>query len=172
MQSRCNPFRSSVLAPTKNRVCIQNPGDYHCRMLRIIFCLLLGLGTTFGGLAWERPLQEFHAIPEDGFVETTFTFKNTGSSPVRIRKVQSSCGCTTTKLDKRDFAPGETGELKAKFTFRGRRGAQRKTIQVITDDGTETVLDFRVGLLQQSLRPRRGRDRHSRHKLPPRRAPD
>ena len=114
-------------------------------MLRaVLLPFLVATTTAFAGLKWDRPVQEFHCVPEDGFVETKFTFTNPGPNPLRIRKIQSSCGCTTARLAKRDFAPGEAGELVAKFTFGGRRGPQRKTILVSTDDGTEVILDLRV----------------------------
>lgn len=97
-------------------------------------------------LKWERPLQEFQRSPEDKFVEARFAFRNVGNAPVTIRNTRTSCGCTTARLDKKTYAPGETGEIIAKFTFGSRKGAQRKTVTVFTEGSKEpaAVLDMRV----------------------------
>jgi hypothetical protein len=59
-----------------------------------------------------------------------FRFKNTGAALVTIESVDSECGCTTTTLDKNTLAPGETGAIKATFTFGARRGRYEKHISV------------------------------------------
>ncbi|MGB8169904.1 MAG: DUF1573 domain-containing protein, partial [Chthoniobacteraceae bacterium] len=108
--------------------------------------LLLALGAASRAtaeLAWENPLQEFHRAPEDNEVIAKFAFKNTGAKPVEITRVASSCGCTTTRLEKRKIGPGESGAIEAKFTFGGRRGEQHKTISVSTDDGRQVALELR-----------------------------
>jgi hypothetical protein len=40
-----------------------------------------------------------------------FTFMNRGTEPIKIRKLETSCGCLTQHLKKRVFAPGEHGEF-------------------------------------------------------------
>ena len=113
-------------------------------MFRTLLLLALATAATARAeLAWEQPLQEFHRAPEDREVVAKFAFKNTGAKPVDITRVASSCGCTTTRLEKRKIAPGESGEIEVKFTFGGRRGDQRKTISVTTDDGRQVALELR-----------------------------
>lgn len=113
-------------------------------MFRLQLLVALAVASTAGAdLTWERPLQEFHRAPEDGEVVAKFGFKNTGTKPVEITRVASSCGCTTTRLEKRKIAAGESGEIEAKFTFGGRRGEQHKTISVTTDDGRQVALELR-----------------------------
>ena len=113
-------------------------------MLRLPLLFALAIAATAGAdLVWEQPLQEFHRAPEDGEVVAKFAFRNTGAKPVDITRVASSCGCTATRLEKRKIAPGEAGEIEARFTFGGRRGEQRKTISVTTDDGRQVALELR-----------------------------
>ncbi|MDQ3624232.1 MAG: DUF1573 domain-containing protein, partial [Verrucomicrobiota bacterium] len=88
-------------------------------------------------LRWEKPSQTFHRTPADDFVETKFKFTNAGSAPVTIKQVRSSCNCTTARLPKKTFAPGESGEIGVKFTFGNRKGGQRKIITVKTDDSAQ-----------------------------------
>ena len=69
--------------------------------------------------------------------EATFRFTNTGAEPVVIMDPVSSCGCTVPKLEKKEYLPGESGEIRAVFTFGSRVGVQRKRITVRTQSPTE-----------------------------------
>lgn len=111
---------------------------------RALLCLTALTAAAHADLAWEKPVQEFHRVPDDGHVATKFAFKNTGKEPITIKKVTSSCGCTSTKLEKKTYAPGERGEIEVKFTFGSRHGAQRKIIGVMSTDKQEWRLDLRV----------------------------
>jgi hypothetical protein len=107
-------------------------------MLRSSLAGLLALAAAaHADLVWEKQVQEFHVTPEDKAVEARFAFKNTGPETINIKRVQSSCGCTTAKPSKTSFAPGESGEIEVKFSFGSRRGAHQKTIAVQSDDKRE-----------------------------------
>ena len=117
----------------------------------IIACLatlLLLTGRGWAELQWDKPVQQFQRTPADGAIEARFTFKNTGATPVTIKTLRPSCGCTTAHLAKKTYGPGEAGEVVARFVFGDRKGPQRKTIEVRTDDApTEPVLlDLRVNI--------------------------
>ncbi|HEX8311071.1 MAG TPA: DUF1573 domain-containing protein [Chthoniobacteraceae bacterium] len=114
-------------------------------MLRAALPFFLFATAASAQLKWDNPVQEFHRTPEDRFVETRFTFRNAGTQPVTIKKVRTTCGCTSAVPDKKSYGPGETGDVKVKFTFGSRIGQQRKTATVITDaEQQPTVLDLRV----------------------------
>jgi hypothetical protein len=114
-------------------------------MLRLlVLALALCAAPAFAELKWERTWQEFHRAPDDDHLETKFTFRNTGAAPVTIKSVKTSCGCTTAKLDKDTYAPGEKGEVVARFSFGSRLGAHRKLITVRTEDGAEQELNLVV----------------------------
>ena len=120
----------------------------HIRSLAILAALLLLTGRGFADIKWDRPVQQFQRTPADGEIEVRFTFKNAGATPVTIKTLRPSCGCTTAHLAKKTYAPGEAGEVVAHFVFGDRRGPHRKTIEVRTDDApTEPVLlDLRVNI--------------------------
>jgi hypothetical protein len=63
---------------------------------------------------------------------------------VTIKSVKTSCGCTAARLEKKTYGPGEQGEVTARFSFGGRKGAQRKLITVRSDDGTQQELNLVV----------------------------
>lgn len=118
-------------------------------LLAVILCLS-GAGHLWAGepavaaaevsgLAWER--NEISLVAEAGQerAEAVFPFRNRGSKPVTITGVESSCGCTTAKLKKNSFAPGESGEIRALFEFGTRTGTQQKELLVTTDEGAAAM---------------------------------
>jgi len=78
----------------------------------------------------------------DKEVRRIFKFKNDGDYPVTFNSITSSCGCTTTSLDKTTYLPGEKGEIEAIFTIGQREGLQRKKITVLTDDSDNSRYEF------------------------------
>ena len=111
------------------------------RVLAAALALLFS-HTATASLSWEYTTSHPTALPTDLKVEVAFPFVNTGSETVTIDSVHSSCGCTTTELAKTEYKPGESGSIKAIFTFGDRVGAQHKTITVIESEGDKptTVL--------------------------------
>ena len=85
-------------------------------------------------LAFEQMTIEHEAALLDEKTEALFTFTNAGDAPVTITSLKSSCGCTVPQLEKKTYAPGESGEIQATFTFGSRQGAQHKRITVQTDE--------------------------------------
>jgi hypothetical protein len=108
--------------------------------------LFFALAGAFAqaGLVFESNRVEQHAGFLDERAEAVFRFTNEGDAAVTIQRLQSTCGCTVPQLDKRVYAPGESGEIKAMFTFGARLGTQHKRVTVITDDRARPVhqLDF------------------------------
>jgi Protein of unknown function (DUF1573) len=109
----------------------------------ILLILFSSLAIARADLAWEKQLEEFHVAPEDKAVIAHFGFKNTGTEPLTIKRVTTSCGCTSAKLAKNTYAPGESGEIEVKFTFGLRRGPQRKIVSVTSADKQEWRLELR-----------------------------
>jgi len=114
-------------------------------LIALSLLLLLLHSSSNAELRWAQPIQAFQRTPEDHELTATYSFQNVGNSPVTVRSIKTSCGCTTARLEKKTYAPGESGDLKAHFVFGGRKGIQRKLITVKTDDEAEpTILDLRV----------------------------
>lgn len=98
-----------------------------------------------GPLRWDRQRIDHRLKPGEQTVSEAFSFVNTGTKPVRITSVESSCGCTVGKPDRDVYAPGEQGEIRVDFKPGSRRGVQSNWIDVRTDAGTGTVrLEFVV----------------------------
>jgi hypothetical protein len=117
--------------------------------MNVIAFLLLALATpVFGQLKWENPEQTFTAKPLDKVVVAKFRFTNVGTTSLKITDLRPSCGCTTAFLEKKEYGPGESGEIEAKFKLNGRIGHQEKWIVVTTDwvPPQPTILRFAVNI--------------------------
>ena len=67
-----------------------------------------------------------------------FEFTNTGTAPLIISKVTSTCGCTVPKKPERPILPGEKGQIEVKYDTQ-RVNPIRKTITVLSNADTPTV---------------------------------
>lgn len=86
-------------------------------------------------IVFEEKNYNFGKIPAgQKHIEKEFVFKNTGKSDLIIRKIRTTCGCTTADPEKTVLKPGESSSFKAIFTPGSRKGMQRKSIYVISND--------------------------------------
>jgi hypothetical protein len=75
--------------------------------------------------------------------EAVFRLKNTGSNPLAIIMVESSCGCTVPEWAKQPVAVGKTTEIKVKITPE-KREFFHKTITVhCNTEGGRIVLNIK-----------------------------
>ncbi|MDR1745677.1 MAG: DUF1573 domain-containing protein [Tannerella sp.] len=73
---------------------------------------------------------------EDGLATHVFVFKNTGTAPLLISHVQTSCGCTEPQWPKQPIEPGKEGQIAVTFDARNRPGPFKKNITVYTNEKT------------------------------------
>lgn len=85
-------------------------------------------------LICSQPVYEFGERSANEVVTNTFVLRNAGTNAVHLLNVRTSCGCTTAALATNVLAPGQTTDLLANLSLQGRRGQQRKTIYVESDD--------------------------------------
>src|SRR6516164_9108851 len=111
-----------------------------------VFLLFLSLFTcsTYGQLVFDQPEQSLKARPEQEMIVAKYRFINSGKESVKIENVHTSCGCTTAALKKTEYAPGESGEIEAKFNFAGRKGKQEKEILVTTSQAKDKPVVLRL----------------------------
>ena len=74
--------------------------------------------------------HDFGDIKPGAVVKHTFTFKNTGKTPLVISGASSTCGCTTPDWTKEPIAPGEEGKIDVQFDSHGKSGQVSKTITI------------------------------------------
>lgn len=89
--------------------------------------------TQFTTIQWLDSTKDFGKIEEGQKLEVAFRFKNAGSKPLVIEKVQPSCGCTIAEQPTEPVAPGAEGQVKASFNSEGRSGVNHKTLYVFAN---------------------------------------
>ena len=92
------------------------------------------------------PVQkhDFGTVAVAADTEYVFPVVNTFSSPLHLRDIRASCGCTTPTILTETLQPGESGSIRAKFntdTFRGKKGA---TLTVVMDRPFYSEIRLRV----------------------------
>ena len=112
-------------------------------------CFFLAASAP-AALVFEKTELDLHPELGASKVDAVFKYENKGDTPVHIKQVRPSCGCTTAALAKNDVAPGEKGEITATFNIGDRTGTQVKTVTVDTDDpkAPQTVLTFKATIAQ------------------------
>jgi uncharacterized protein DUF1573 len=100
---------------------------------------------------WTSTEHDFGTINEDDVVEHTYTFKNTGESPLIIESVRPSCGCTAPNWTKTPIPVGGEGVIDVKFDSKGKTNAQNKTVTVTANTWPkQTVLRFKTFVTPKS----------------------
>ncbi|MDR1171254.1 MAG: DUF1573 domain-containing protein [Bacteroidales bacterium] len=82
-------------------------------------------------IAFDKTQHNFGKVNEgDGAASYDFTFKNSGTAPLIIQDVKTTCGCTTPEWTRQPILPGATGFIKVSYDVKGRPGAIDKMITV------------------------------------------
>lgn len=116
-------------------------------MIKSIFGLLLSfvcaaaIAQQAKQLHFRAQTHDFGTVDElNGPVTHEFVFLNTSSRPVKILKVQASCGCTTPGWSREAIPPGKEGFIQASYDPKGRPGFFSKTLTVTTDLEADPVI--------------------------------
>src|SRR5262245_4013384 len=109
------------------------------RLCLTLLALTAGAPLTQATLKFEEIKIEHTATAEETSFTGTYKFENTGQTDVTIKKVSTSCGCTSADLKKKEYKAGEKGTLDVTFKYDDRQGFQMKTITVETNEGTQSL---------------------------------
>jgi hypothetical protein len=84
-------------------------------------------------IEFDAHVYDFGIISEFETYEASFPFTNTGTGTLVISDIKAACGCTVPTLAKRQYQPGERGEIKIVFDPKAKQGPTRKEITVISN---------------------------------------
>ncbi|MBN1845469.1 MAG: DUF1573 domain-containing protein [Sedimentisphaerales bacterium] len=83
-----------------------------------------------GLLVADRDRHDFGPVEGDKTLSTSFALKNESDHPLRIKNVESSCGCLVPKLATYSLEPHQSVPLSVSFTSPTTPGRTTKTIWV------------------------------------------
>lgn len=91
-------------------------------------------------LRWGKPQQELTIGPVEESQAAEYAFRNEGRQTVRLLSISTSCGCTTAKLEKTVYQPGESGVIRVIFAKGNLTGVRNEAVRVTTDEPNHPVV--------------------------------
>ncbi len=118
-----------------------------------IVLLTIYAGTTFifaqqqnPSASFDSEIHDFGIIKEaDGIVNCQFIFTNTGGTPLILKNVTASCGCTTPNYSKDPVLPGAKGFINVSFNPQGKSGKFEKQITITSNAEPESQVLYIKG---------------------------
>jgi len=95
-------------------------------------------------ITFEKLMHDFGDVAPGTTNTYEFKFTNTGNALLKIGKIRCTCGCTVTRLIKKEYAPGESGALKIMYSVGNRPGPARKTCSVPSNDTKKSTVTLTV----------------------------
>lgn len=77
--------------------------------------------------------HDFGDIEQGEKVNYVFEFENSGTEPLILSNVLTTCGCTATSWPREPIAPGEAGKIAVSFNSAGKMGKQNKVVTVVSN---------------------------------------
>jgi hypothetical protein len=90
--------------------------------------------------------RDFGKIAEGQILQIAFRFKNSGTKPLVIQRVQPSCGCTIAEQPDKPIMPGDEGVIKAAFNSERHIGLNRKTLFVYANTQKSEVNELKFSV--------------------------
>ena len=85
-------------------------------------------------IEFVEKIHDFGNATEGEKLTYAFKVKNTGTGPLLIDRVTTSCGCTAAVLKNKEVLPGGEGQIEVTFDTNRRGGDNHKTITVMSND--------------------------------------
>ena len=93
-----------------------------------------------GKIEFTEEIHNFGTLKDRENVSFSFRYKNTGGLPLRITKVEPSCGCLTVRYDKNEIASQTESTIEVIFHTEGEWGNLIKSVSVETSTGETRTL--------------------------------
>ena len=91
------------------------------------------VAADFPVITFDKTEHDFGEIENGTPVETTFSYTNTGKSPLVVTDIKSTCGCTVPQgWSKEPLMPGASSQFSVKFNGKGANKTS-KTITLTTN---------------------------------------
>ncbi|MSP68921.1 MAG: DUF1573 domain-containing protein [Bacteroidetes bacterium] len=96
-------------------------------------------------ITFQSEVIDFGNITQGSEAIRTFSFKNTGKTPLTIASIKGACGCTTfpESWPKNPIAPGSSANFKVKYDTSIRIGMFDKKITV-TSNASNSIVEVKI----------------------------
>lgn len=112
--------------------------------MKKLMSLVFVVAVAITAMAQEKKVVEvdnqtfdFGTVQEEvGKITHVFNFKNISVTPLSLKSVKASCGCTTPQWSKEPVAPNKVAEITVTYNTIGRPTAFHKSVTIVFTDGT------------------------------------
>ena len=116
---------------------------------RILLPLLAAAGPAWAApaprIVCDAPVFRFgERFSDEPDLRHTFTLRNEGNLSLEIRDIENRCGCSDVTLSTRVLRPGDRADLSLAFALRGRSGAVRQSLAVLSNDPRQPRLELTI----------------------------
>ena len=88
---------------------------------------------SYSKFAFTKEIHKFGEISEGEILICEFYFRNVGNTNLIIKSIESSCGCTAVKWNKKPIKVGEESKITVEFNSKGRHGKQYKVLTIFAN---------------------------------------
>ena len=91
------------------------------KLMTFLAAALLTVGSAFSQDKAESKITflytkyDYGEIPQNGNGCCFFYYRNTGTAPLLLHSVTTSCGCTVPTWSKKPLLPGKTGKIMVRY---------------------------------------------------------
>jgi hypothetical protein len=78
--------------------------------------------------------HDFGTVVKGNVVTFNFKVINNGKSPLKIKRIRTSCGCTAAMTDKNVIDPGDSTTIHTEFDSSAEEGKIHRSIEVLSND--------------------------------------
>ena len=113
-------------------------------MKRIALVLFLSALPVTGCFSQtiDQNTWDFGQIKAGDVVKHSFVLKNNSAKVLKINGINTSCGCTGSKTDKNQLAPGESANIEVQFNSKNYNGPIQQFVYVNTDNVDNPIIRY------------------------------
>lgn len=115
--------------------------------LFVSICLMLAPAASAQDWAlkvFNATSHDFGTVAKGSKAEYRFKIKNLYEEDLRILRIESSCGCTTSRVSKRELRTFETADIVAIFNTRDFTGHKSATLKVVLECVSQAEVQLRI----------------------------
>jgi len=95
-------------------------------------------------IKFDSITHDFGQVALDSYNDCKFTFTNVGKGILHIDRLKGTCKCTVPELEKKDYAPGESGEISVRYHAPKYPGNASQHITVFNNDAENPKLQLTI----------------------------
>lgn len=106
------------------------------------FCLAQGATAKTQAQVLDPYTFDFGKVREGEISSHVFALRNDSGKNLDIKDINTSCGCTVSKIDNKHLKPGESALIEIRFDSKGYSGAVQQFVYVTTNSLDKPVIRY------------------------------